>query len=126
MGKRKNVTVVGATEVRAWAAETSHPDLKQPREGESAARGRMSQRLIADYEAATGNRYEAGHRPVQTFEVPVTKFDSKGRKRTRKVVKSRAEVLEAAGLATNHKGVVSKAALEAASVALSDPAPTSA
>lgn len=126
MGKRKNVTVVGAAEVRAWAASTNHPDLKQPREGESAARGRMSQRLISDYQDATGNRYEAGHREVATYEVPVTKRDSKGRKRTRKVTKSRAEVLELAGLATNHKGVVSKAALEAASAALSDPEPVEA
>ena len=126
MGRKTTKTVVGATEVRTWAAETGHPDLKAPREGESAARGRMSQRLIADFEAATGNVYQAGHRPVQTFEVTVTKRDSKGRKRSRKVTKSRAEVLEAAGLATNHKGVVSKAALEAASVALSDPEPADA
>lgn len=132
MAKNTNTTPATANDVRAWAenraAYKGKPFVTKTAEGKFP-RGRLPLGVIADFTEKTGRTYAAG--PVRSasaavpVELSIKKADKNGRLRTRKVKKTRAEILEAAGLATNHKGALSKATLAAAVTALSDTAPES-
>lgn len=122
MGKRKG-TEVSASEVRVWAAESGNYDgakFLTPREGEKAARGRLPKEVIEAYQEATGNTVVTGKRSTEPapVELTVTKQDKRGRNYSRKVTKTRAEVLELAGEAANRRGVLSREILDRAAAAL--------
>lgn len=124
MAKQK--TQVGADAVREWArAQGTYEGafLNQTADG-GPTRGRVPQSVIKDYEAATGNVYVAGFKADPTFTLTVVKRDKRGRKRTTRTERTRAQVLELAGKASNTKGVLSAATIADASAALSDPEPT--
>jgi hypothetical protein len=126
MARNKTVRTVGPTAVREWAegqeAFKGAKFVTRTAEG-TFPRGRLPLAVIEAFQADTGNVYSASHRDPQMVEVSVTKFSPKGRKRTVKQNLTRQQVLTAAGLATNHKGVLSKVTIAAAEAALSDPAP---
>lgn len=108
MATRK--TVVGVAAVR------EHYGLPK-------TRGRIAKSVIADYEKETGHKVETGFKPEAKVTLRVTKVDSKGHKRTRKVEKSLAEVRALAGEVAGKRGKPSAKAIAAAEAALSDPAP---
>jgi hypothetical protein len=118
--------IVGATEVRAYARTLPQFAGAAFLNGsdEKPTRGRLPKAAIEAYEAAhPGHVYEAGHKVETTFVLTARKTGAKGRTNSRKVTKTRAEVLALAGEATNRKGVLSTAILERAEAALDERTP---
>lgn len=123
---KSNPQNVGAQAVREWAenkAAFKDAPFVQRKANGNFVQGRIPKTAVEAYEKATGNTYVTGTaRPTETapVEVVVRKRDKKGRVSNRKRSLTRAQVLEAAGLATNTKGRLSAATIAAAGVALSD------
>lgn len=108
-------TVVGAEVVRAFARENGITGAFT----NEKARGRLPKSLIETYEKETGNVVKTGHKVEQTVTLTVTKVNSKGHKRTRKVERPLSEARTLAGDAAGKRGVFGAKAIAAASEALS-------
>jgi hypothetical protein len=116
----KRTVEVGGNEVRAWGIENAPTLVAAPREGETFARGRISNALVLAYETANpGNKYVAGHKSESIYTLTERTTDARGRNRSRKVEVSLSQVRELAGEGFSSHGVPSAEALAAAEETLS-------
>lgn len=123
MAKR---TEVGAAAVREWFAGLSEAERTFIPKGATeavtlsvGARGKLSEHVVAAYEAATKNRYVAGH--VESRKITGKRPDSNGRMRSVTVTATVPEIREwaktpeaaAAGVKIGARGRVSSATIAA-------------
>lgn len=106
-----------AETVRTWAREQGTFTGNFLNEN---TRGRLPKTVVEAFEKSTKMTYVAGLKAEPTITLKVTKTDSKGHKRSRKVEKTLGEVRALAGEAAGKRGVLGKGAIAAAEAALSE------
>lgn len=118
----RKTTEVSQNDVRQWASEQEQyqgAKFLTPREGEAFARGRVPNAVLTAYtKAHPGHVVVTGRKSDSVRTLEVTLKDKRGRNYTRKVEVTNERIRELAGDIAPKRGTFSKAAIEAASVAL--------